>query len=193
MASNPFADSQRDDNEYSRDDYNPFQAPEIQDVAGEFGNDAEMIRREHLSHEASVKSVGSLYLLGGVLAFFAGLGVLAYSSAVDAGVVGAGLVFAGVLQTIVAVGLQRLRRWARVISILLSVLGLLAFPVGTLINGYILFLMLSAKGSMVFSDHYQEVIHQTPHIKYKTSPIVKIFGLLLLLALVVIVAIAFVG
>lgn len=35
---------------------------------------------------------------------------------------------------------------------------------------------------MVFSDEYQAVIRQTPHIKYRTSVVVWIlFGLLLLL------------
>jgi hypothetical protein len=49
-----------------------------------------------------------------------------------------------------------------------------------LINGYILYLVFSEKGRRVFSPEYQEIIRQTPHVKYQTSIIVKIFvGLLL--------------
>jgi hypothetical protein len=40
---------------------------------------------------------------------------------------------------------------------------------GTLINGYILYLLLSAKWEMVFSAEYRDIIDATPHIKYRTS------------------------
>ena len=43
-----------------------------------------------------------------------------------------------------------------------------------LIVGYILYLMLSEKGSVVFSPAYKEIIARTPHIKYRTSLILKI-------------------
>ena len=33
----------------------------------------EMIRREHIKHEASVKSIGVLYYIGGVIGFIAGV------------------------------------------------------------------------------------------------------------------------
>ena len=60
-------------------------------------------------------------------------------------------------------------------------LGLLSFPVGTIINGYILYLLFSKKGERVFSADYQAIVDATPHIKYKTSIIVWIFLVLLLL------------
>jgi hypothetical protein len=43
---------------------------------------------------------------------------------------------------------------------------------------------------MVFSDEYHEIIAQTPHIKYRTSIIVKIF-LFFLLALIAFGVVAF--
>ena len=46
--------------------------------------------------------------------------------------------------------------------------------VGLLIVGYILYLLLSQKGSVVFSPAYKEIIARTPHIKYKTSLILKV-------------------
>jgi hypothetical protein len=42
-----------------------------------------------------------------------------------------------------------------------------------IIPGYILYLLLSPKGSMVFSPEYWEAIERTPHIKYKTSWLLK--------------------
>jgi hypothetical protein len=51
-------------------------------------------------------------------------------------------------------------------------LGLIAFPIGTIINAYILYLLLSAKGKYVFSADYRAVITATPHIRYKMSFIV---------------------
>ena len=96
----------------------------------------------------------------------------------------------GAGQIWVGTGLRRLRRWARIPTGILSGLGLLGFPLGTVINAYILYLIFSQKGKMVFSDEYQAVIEQTPHIKYRTSIVVWILlGLVLaLMALGIIMA-----
>ena len=64
---------------------------------------------------------------------------------------------------------------------MLAGFGLLGFPIGTLINAYILYLFLSKKGRTIYSPEYQEVIAATPHVKYRTSIVVWI-----LLALVVV-------
>jgi hypothetical protein len=61
-----------------------------------------------------------------------------------------------------------------------SAIGLLGFPCGTIISGYLLYLLLSAKGEMVFSSAYKEVMQATPHIRYRTSIIVWIFLFLLI-------------
>jgi hypothetical protein len=98
-------------------------------------------------------------------------------------------------------GLTHLQVWARWTQVVLTSLGLLyvAFmalaaamvnPVvglvvllfGGGIGGLILYLLVSSKAGVVFSREYQEVIRKTPHVKYKTSIVVKILlGLLLLL------------
>ena len=44
-----------------------------------------------------------------------------------------------------------------------------------------LYLLLSAKGKVIFSPQYQEVLKATPHIVYKTSKIVVVLGVLLLI------------
>jgi predicted nucleic acid-binding Zn ribbon protein len=160
-------------------------------------SEAEEIRTEHIKHEASVKAVGFLYLLGGCLVFLGSLGILVTGVMAAnrqgqtgelAAVIGMGVGMSlfGVLQFSTGLGLRRFRPWSRVVAALFSGLGLLGFPFGTIINGYILYLLLSARGKMVFSAEYQEIIEQTPEIKYRTSIIVWI-----VLAIVVLLVVMF--
>ncbi|HKB60455.1 MAG TPA: hypothetical protein VKC56_10480, partial [Gallionellaceae bacterium] len=70
----------------------------------------------------------------------------------------------------------------RIVAGVLAGLGLLGFPFGTVISAFILYLLFSKKGAMVFSDEYKQVIADTPDIKYRTSIIVWIFLALLIAA-----------
>jgi hypothetical protein len=89
-------------------------------------------------------------------------------------------------------GLRQLRPWAKTTATVLAAIGLLLFPVGTIINAYVLYLLLSTKGSMVFSERYQEVIVVTPHIRYKTSPVIyALLGLVILGIVAVVLAATF--
>ena len=72
---------------------------------------------------------------------------------------------------------------------ILAGIGLIGFPIGTLISAYILYLLGSQKGVQVFSDEYAEVIAATPHIKYRSSKLVIVL-VVLLVALVVIGVVA---
>jgi hypothetical protein len=156
---------------------------------GRINTAAEEIRKAHIKHEASVQSIGVLYILGACSVFFAGIIVLfapgRSPSDVDAGlglVVTIPLLGLGAFQLVVGFGVRQLKRWTRIAVGILSGIGLLAFPIGTLINGYILYLVLSEKGKTVFSEQYQEVIAATPHVKYKTSIVVWILlGLVIFL------------
>jgi len=175
QAENPYAE-----------EYNPFQAPENPfETSGLAGTHAEAVRNEHLSHEASIKSVGALYMIGGVLCM-AALGIVLLVPRGGMAEIDGLFLWVpaiGIIQFVTAFGLRGLHGWARIPTGLLSGIGLLGFPVGTIINGYILYLIFSPKGAVVFSDDYHEIMAQTPHIKYRTSIIVKIF-LFLLLALI---------
>jgi len=151
---------------------------------------AEAIRKEHISHEASVQSIGLLYYLGGGLVVCFGVITLVrllataggLSERGAAGLVAVFLLGLGAIQFWLGTGLRRLRKWARIPTGILSGIGLLGFPLGTIINAYVLYLIFSRKGRTVFSDEYQQVIQQTPHIKYRTSIIVWILiGLVVLL------------
>jgi len=169
-------------------EHNPFAAPQTMDYAADFDTrPAAIIRQQYLSHEASVQSVGSLYILGCLLTLVGG-GLMTYmymvlsSSVQNNPVVEMGLLLVGlgVAQGFLGYGLSKLKRWARIPASLFAGLGLLAFPIGTLINGYILYLLLSAKGNVVFSAEYREIIGQTPEIKYRTSKILWFFLFLLI-------------
>lgn len=175
---------------------NPYTAPQLYETPALQVTAAEEIRRAHIGHEASVKSVGFLYILG---ALFAGLGAIAafvgmladkdLSRSESDMMVGIlpGVIFAAVTIGYAFTGsaIRKLKPWTRIVVGIFSGLGLIAFPLGTLINGYILYLFFGKKGKMVFTPEYKDIIAATPHVKYKTSKWVWI----VLAALVVIPAI----
>ncbi|PAY20383.1 hypothetical protein CKO51_05960 [Rhodopirellula sp. SM50] len=187
---------------------NPY-APtsNVSEIEGLGESDVESYRRRYLSHEASIKSIGFLYLIPGVLllVFFVGmLGVAAVSLLVDGnGLQGMGLVEAalvvgiygglGSVQIYTGLGLRRFKIAARRLATVFSVFGLLIFPFGTLINGYILYLLQSQKGKVVFSESYQDAIRRTPHIKYRTSLIVKVLVVILIAVMSLGIAAMFFG
>lgn len=193
--SNPFASFP--------DDRNPYAAPQTpfgDERAG--GAGAEAIRQQYLSHEASIQSIGLLYLLGSIFGTLVGVAMLVMAANAQNAGLGRGpaeiliavvILGLGIVQGFVGVGLRRLQRWTRIPVGILSGIGLIGIPILTLINGYILYLIFSAKGSMVFSEPYQQIIRQTPHIRYKTSIIVWIFLFLLLGLITLGVVVALVG
>lgn len=186
--------------------FNPYAAPKAEigsDFAVEMQSDDEAIRKKYLNHEASVRAIGALNYLGGVVWVTAGLFLTGWSVLLMSGVLprgadspekwlygamGVGLLALGVLVFLLGRGLRRFRPWARWSEVALASIGALANvaqlnPFGLLFPVYFLYVMLSKKGTMVFSPEYQAVRARTPHIKYKTSLIVKIAVVLLLTVL----------
>ena len=167
---------------------------------------AELIRKSHLSHEANIQGSGCLYTLGGILGIlgaisYVGIGILVMAG----GVVPKGLEFmvfgaggdrlvSGGLTTLVGViflaiavaqlfagrSMQTLNPSGKILAIVVAAIGMLQFPCGTLISGYLLYLLVSAKGRTVYSSAYKEVMQATPHIRYRTSIIVWIFLFILI-------------
>ena len=168
---------------------------------------AEEIRWQHLKHEAAVRSVGALYIVGGVLAVLSALGSL-FAPAKNAAGVSPGMgstIFAALIVMAFAAGyfwlgisLRKLKRGARIPAGVLTSLGLVGGLIGCfgaivlsvtiglgllpvllsfippLVCVYILYLLFSRKGTMVFSDRYALVVEQTPHIKYRMWIVLKI-------------------
>lgn len=156
---------------------NPYQTPTTTSPAILNDTEFEEIRRNHIEHEASVKSVGLLYWLGGAFLLLAAIVQLIdlNKSGVPLGI-GLSVFFLllASLQFWIGSGLRKLKGWSRIPAGIMAGIGLLGFPVGTLVNGYILYLLCGKKGSVVFSPSYAEVIQETPNVKYKTSKVVWI-------------------
>ena len=186
---------------------NPFASPLESSFSNPFTpnaelEDIEIIRHNHLNHEASIKSVGLLFILGGVLG-------LLYTTGMVFGLlmmpmrenqldnVAAGLAVGLVILILIGglsglqlwsgVGLRQLNPKVAIPATVVAAFGLLGIPVGTIISIYILWLLQSKKGKYILSEPYQAIVAQTPHIKYRTSLIVKI--LLVLLGLVLLLAV----
>jgi len=157
--------------------------------------DHEAIRREHINHEASIKTLGALYLLGGIFMIPGGLFMISEPTKDAGSAMGGGLLALGLLQLALGLGVRKFRPWSRWAATILATLGLLAFPIGTLINALVLGYLLSKKGATVFSTDYQSVIAATPHVKPKTSIVVWIvlgvFILIIVLGLIGILAATF--
>jgi hypothetical protein len=165
--------------------FNPYAAPgaPVEDVSA--NAQAEAIRKAHISHEASIKAVGLLYYLGAVGVTLVGAAGLVAGRGAGMDMVPSLLLIAlGAGYAFAAWGLRALRPWGRIVGIVIACIGLIGFPIGTLINAYILYLFLSKKGRTIYSPEYLDVIAATPHVKYKTSILVWIF-LALILALIV--------
>jgi len=169
---------------------NPYAVPtaRVDDVAAD--SEAEAIRKAHINHEASIKSVAILYYIGGVLVTVGGLvGVVGGVSGAGRGIgviIGAMLVITaiGAVALLAGWGVRALRPWGRNVGSVISVIGLLNFPSGTLINGYILYLFFSKKGRTIFGPGYRDIVAATPHVKYRTPILVWIVLAVLLGVLV---------
>jgi len=187
---------------------NPYAAAPVSSSLENAPEGAEAIRNQYLSHEASVKSIGLLYILGGLLGILVGLayvgGGIAFMTnpALLKGaqnqdtslvlfimiIMGAVCLAMSALQLYAAFNIRKLGGPGRVIITVFSCIGLLAIPVGTLISAYFLYLLWSEKGKYIFTPDYKKVVEATPHIKYKTSIVVWILlGLLVLLVLFAII------
>lgn len=165
---------------------NPYAPPAAEVVSTTPDTDlgrAETKRVAHLKHEAAIRAYGFLYALVGLLGF--GGVVLSISF---------GLVNSssrGLVQTLLlsllcvpflpaGYGLMRLKPWARSPSTILAALGLLAVPIGTVINAPLLCLLLTTKGVAVLHKDYARVIETTPHVNL--APVIAVVSFTLIFA-----------
>ncbi len=114
-----------------------------------------------------VKVVGWLHVLeailyiGGavlIMIFFAGLGIMADDPQALGilslvGFCGGGfLLLIGVPVALAGWGLLHRRSWSRVLAMVLAVLGLFLFPIGTIVGIYVLFVLTAAPAAEYFGD-----------------------------------------
>lgn len=165
-------------------DHNPFRAPQVTTEPSYGDSEAQALRRKFLSHEASVKTIGLVCAIGGFCFSLAWGALLVIPSplTLDTGsVLLISLAVAvGVLVIIAGFGMRTLRPWGRIAGSVVVLPGLLGFPYATILVIYILYLLLSRKGKMVFSDEYREIMAQTPHIRARSS----VFAWIILLAII---------
>jgi hypothetical protein len=164
---------------------NPYAATLTAAVPEPPAGSDESIRNAHLKHETNTKTVGGFFLIGFIISLLI-LVELASISVTQAFL--PILVVLAICSALLAtgIGVYKLSPWARISGIVLAAIGLLGFPLVTLISIYTLWVLLSKKGRTVFSADYARVIAATPHIRYRTSTGVKIaLGILLAIAAVI--------
>jgi hypothetical protein len=173
-------------------DPNPYVAPATDpSPIGEVATDAERVRCEHITHELSIRTIGALFLLGATLSVLVIVGFLFGSTIapLDA------LLYAvmGVAGLVLGLGLRRLDPRVRIPSAVFCGFGLMWGPIGTVINAYFIYLLLCAKGRTVFTEGYQLVIEQTPHVRHRTSVFLWVVFFILVLVLLGVVISATLG
>lgn len=137
---------------------NPYTSPtNLPNVASPQEPVAADLRTKYLS----CKGLGIVYLVCGCIFLLIGFMLVLsafWPSPTDAGsgwwellialILGVGI---GVPLTIVGFGLFRLRPWSRSPAIFISILGLFAFPLGTIVCGWLLVVLLSEQGKRLFA------------------------------------------
>ena len=171
---------------------NPYAPPraKVEDVVAP-STEAHAIRTEHIKREAEIRSIGSLYYIGGAVLGLAAFGLMfsprpqvANPHAPSGPALLAICVVGAVASFFVGAAMRKLRPWARIVGIVFAAIGLLGFPVGTVINVYILYLLLSEKGRRIFQSDYADIVAATPDVKYRMSIVTRIaLGLLLVVLL----------
>jgi hypothetical protein len=149
-------------------------------------NDPVALRKQYLNHEASIRSLGTLYYLGAAFGLIGGvvalLGVRGQPPAFRL-ILGPIMILLSVLYWKIGGWLRDLDVRGRVPATILACIGLLGFPIGTLISAYILYILNSKKAAVVFSDEYFLIVEATPEIKYKTSWLVIVLVVLVCILL----------
>ncbi len=158
--------------------------------------EATATRRKYLKREAAVKSIGSLYYCFSFFYVLVAVALPAYEKQSVAIWIGMSfLVLLGAAFFWAGRGLRAIDAKSKPLATILAVLLLVACSwnlvdplsktrggalLGFLISAYVLYVIHSAKGKVVFSKDYRAVIEATPSIRYRTALLIWILlGLLI--------------
>jgi hypothetical protein len=153
------------------------------------------IRKAHIEHETSLRGMALLYYFA---ALFIGIGGLLFcfergtagESRLSSLILGFVLIAIATLYAVFGRAIRRLEPWSRTPATVLACLGLLGFPLGTAINGYILYLLHSNKGKTLFTPEYREIMLQTPEVHAKTSLALWLALVLVILIFIIVILVA---
>lgn len=157
----------------------------------------EGIRLKYLRHEVALKNLGTLFFAGCILLSSLFL-VGAYTSVVTppkepvlATVQWVIVGILGVFATcwgLVGYQLRHLRQIGRVSGIVVSAFMLIWIPVGTLVGGYFLVVLLQEDSRFILSKDYRRIVAATPSVSQDTS-----MATLAIFVLAVVISMTFIG
>jgi hypothetical protein len=74
------------------------------------------------------------------------------ATGITGGVLGGLLLLSGVLDLVAGIWLLKYKQWARILTLILAVLNLFAFPIGTILGVYSLWVLLNSETEALFSN-----------------------------------------
>ncbi len=163
------------------------------DQAGGADSPAEKLRKEHIGRESTIITLGYIFVYSG----FALAGTTALGKAVfklDSLPIGPALwIFISLAYfaalTIVGYGLTNLKSWVPIPAAIVAILSLYNVPFGTIVGAYMLWLVFSKKGRVIFSPEYAAIVAATPHIEPPRTGFMQLF----LVAIAIMAAFAVLG
>jgi hypothetical protein len=149
---------------------NPYQAPQSEPDDPSLSR-VERTRLAHLGHEAAIRWCSEQIGWVALVLILAGIVTYEMHTWNPAFRVpwGIGLGGSGVCLMWVHIGLNRLDTTVRTPAMIVAGVMLLAFPLGTALGSYLLYLLSSEKGKYVLSPAYHHVYEATPHIRHQTT------------------------
>ncbi|MBA62886.1 MAG: hypothetical protein CMJ76_11030 [Planctomycetaceae bacterium] len=161
-------------------DVNPYSSPIVTEVRStEAPTDLEKVRLEHLSHEAALKAVGSLFIIASMsvsslMTIFTLKFLKEELVSNEKTFVLTYWVLVPIL-TYLGIKMRRLDYSVRKVVIVAGGLMMFAFPIGTVAGPFVLYAVCCQKGKYILSHGYTNVLYLTPRIRYKTKLSTKIF------------------
>lgn len=106
-----------------------------------------------MQRPGAISVLAVLNILGGAFSLLAGLAIVTTSTDEGGAVVGIGVIYLLIsgIQITTGIGLWNLRPWGRTLQIVLACIGLIGFPIGTLISGLILYYLFRPGIKVLFS------------------------------------------